>query len=147
MRRIDKPWGHEVIWAETDNYVGKLLHINAGHRLSKQYHMIKEETVYVISGILYNYEDSGSITKILPGNSLHINVGQIHRFGANESSVELIEVSTPYLDDVIRIEDDYKREKSSDGVRSYRQGHPVVTREVAGSSPAAPAKNSKDSGE
>ena len=111
MKKIEKPWGHEIIWAETQEYVGKLLHITAGCRLSKQYHEIKEETVYVISGILYNYEEDGSITKILPGNAFHVNVGQIHRFGAMESNVTLIEVSTPYLDDVIRLEDDYDRSK------------------------------------
>jgi quercetin dioxygenase-like cupin family protein len=110
MRKIEKPWGYEIIWAETNSYVGKVLHINSGHRLSKQYHMIKEETVYVLKGILYNYEDDGSITKVLPGEALHINVGQIHRFGANESSVEIVEVSTPHLADVVRMEDDYERE-------------------------------------
>ncbi len=109
MQRIEKPWGYEIIWAETLDYVGKLLHINAGHRLSKQYHQIKEETVYVLKGVLCNYEDDGSITKVLPGDALHICVGQIHRFGANESYVELIEVSTPYLDDVVRLGDDYGR--------------------------------------
>ena len=87
MRKIDKPWGHEVVWAETEGYVGKLLCINAGHRLSKQYHEKKEETVYVIKGILYNYEADGTITKVYPGQALHINVGQIHRFGANESNI------------------------------------------------------------
>ena len=107
--KIEKPWGYEIIWAHTQDYVGKLLHINSGNRLSKQFHQTKEETVYVISGTLYNYEDSGSIIKITPGNSLHISPGQIHRFGANESSVELIEVSTPHLNDVIRLEDDYER--------------------------------------
>ena len=111
MRKIDKPWGHEVIWAETERYVGKLLCINAGHRLSKQYHEKKEETVYVIKGILYNYEADGTITKVYPGQALHINVGQIHRFGANESNVEVVEVSTPYLDDVVRLEDDYDRKE------------------------------------
>jgi quercetin dioxygenase-like cupin family protein len=109
MRKIEKPWGFEVIWAETDFYVGKLLHIKAGHKLSKQFHKVKEETVYVLEGTLYNYEADGSITKVSSGNSFHINVGQIHRFGANESNVELIEVSTPYLDDVVRLEDDYGR--------------------------------------
>ena len=77
--------------------------------LSKQYHTLKEETIYVLKGILYNYEDNGSITKVKPGESLHINIGQIHRFGANESHVELIEVSTPHLSDVVRLEDDYDR--------------------------------------
>ena len=109
MRRVEKPWGYEDIWAETQGYVGKLLHINAGHRLSKQYHEVKEETVYVIKGTLYNYEEDGSITKITAGKTFHVNVGQIHRFGAAETSVELIEVSTPHLEDVARLEDDYKR--------------------------------------
>tara|TARA_B100000683_G_C12148226_1_gene414837 strand:+ start:255 stop:593 length:339 start_codon:yes stop_codon:yes gene_type:complete len=112
MRKIEKPWGHEVVWAETEGYVGKLLCINAGHRLSKQYHEKKEETVYVIKGILYNYEADGTITKVYPGQALHINVGQIHRFGANESNVEVVEVSTPYLDDVVRLEDDYDRKEN-----------------------------------
>ena len=109
MKKIKKPWGHEIIWAKTNEYVGKLLHINAGHRLSKQYHEVKEETVYILSGVLYNYEDDGSITKVCSGNALHINPGQIHRFGANESAVEVIEVSTSHLDDVVRLEDDYNR--------------------------------------
>ncbi|MAE82003.1 MAG: cupin [Flammeovirgaceae bacterium] len=109
MRRVEKPWGFEIIWAETGDYVGKLLHITAGNRLSKQYHEVKEETVYVLKGVLYNYEADGSITKIMPGNSFHVNVGQVHRFGATESNVELIEVSTPHLNDVVRLEDDYSR--------------------------------------
>tara|TARA_Y100000310_G_scaffold120621_1_gene119374 strand:+ start:2456 stop:2788 length:333 start_codon:yes stop_codon:yes gene_type:complete len=109
IRKIEKPWGYEIVWAETPHYVGKLLHINAGQRLSKQYHQIKEETVYVISGVLYNYDADNIINKFLPGQTLHINPHQIHRFGANESAVELIEVSTPHLDDVIRLEDDYNR--------------------------------------
>ena len=90
MQKIEKPWGYEIIWALTETYAAKILHIAAGHRLSKQYHETKEETVYVLKGTLYNYEDDGSITKITPGNSFHINVGQIHRFGANETYVELI---------------------------------------------------------
>ena len=111
MRKVEKPWGHEIIWAETEKYVGKILHIKAGHRLSKQYHEIKEETVYVLNGILYNYEADGTITKVLSGNAFHINIGQVHRFGACECDVELVEVSTPYLDDVVRLEDDYDRER------------------------------------
>ena len=109
MRRVEKPWGYEIIWAETDGYVGKLLHINAGHRLSKQYHQIKEETVYVLSGILYNYDADDKIQKIHAGESLHVLPHQVHRFGANEAAVEIVEVSTPHLDDVVRLEDDYDR--------------------------------------
>jgi mannose-6-phosphate isomerase-like protein (cupin superfamily) len=109
MRRVEKPWGFEIIWAETSDYVGKLLHINAGHRLSLQYHEIKEETVYVLSGTLYIYDENGNITKLTPGQAFHVKPYQIHRFGANESSVEIMEVSTPHLGDVVRLEDDYQR--------------------------------------
>jgi mannose-6-phosphate isomerase-like protein (cupin superfamily) len=109
MRKVEKPWGYEVVWAETDTYVGKLLHINAGNRLSLQYHRTKEETVYVLSGILYNYDADGKITKFLPGQVYHVKPGTVHRFGANESHVELMEVSTNHLDDVVRLADDYKR--------------------------------------
>jgi len=112
MNKIQKPWGHEIIWAQTSTYVGKILHIKAGNRLSKQYHQIKEETVYVISGILYNYDDCDNIQKFLPGESFHIQPHQVHRFGAGEISVTLVEVSTPHLEDVVRIDDDYGRVNS-----------------------------------
>jgi len=109
VRKVKKPWGYEIVWAETQDYVGKLLHINAGHRLSLQYHKTKEETVYVLSGILYNYDEYGNITKFTKGQTYHVTPGAIHRFGANESHVELMEVSTNHLDDVVRLADDYKR--------------------------------------
>ena len=109
MIKIEKPWGYELIWAHTEEYVGKILHINAGHRLSKQYHLLKEETVYVLKGVLYNYDADDNITKISPGESFHVKPHQVHRFGAVESSVEIVEVSTPHLDDVVRLEDDYSR--------------------------------------
>ena len=107
--KIEKPWGHEIIWAQTKDYVAKVLYIKAGHRLSKQYHQTKEETVYVLQGVLYNCDLEDKIQKILPGESFHVKPNQVHRFYANESSVTIIEVSTPYLDDVVRIEDDYSR--------------------------------------
>tara|TARA_R100000908_G_C3724263_1_gene125916 strand:+ start:242 stop:580 length:339 start_codon:yes stop_codon:yes gene_type:complete len=107
--KIDKPWGYEIIWAQTDDYVGKLLHITAGNRLSRQYHNQKEETVYVIKGTLYNYDKDEVVTRLTPGKSFHVRPGQIHRFAAVESNVEVIEVSTNHLDDVVRLEDDYKR--------------------------------------
>ena len=108
-KRINKPWGYELIWAHTESYVGKLLHINAGHRLSKQYHEEKEETLYVLKGIL-DLELDGSKRHVSPGEFFHIKPGVIHRFAANEADVELMEVSTTQLDDVIRVEDDYNRE-------------------------------------
>lgn len=119
MKKIDKPWGYEIIWAESsgeNGYIGKLLHINSGHQLSKQYHEIKEETILVNSGTLYlstcgtkDNPEEEKITKLFPGNTFHISPGFIHRFIANESHVELIEVSTKELDDVVRLEDDYNR--------------------------------------
>ena len=77
---------------------------------SKQYHEVKEETLYVLSGVLTNYDEHGTPWKILPGESFHVKPGQVHRFAADSCSVEVIEVSTPHLDDVIRLEDDYSRE-------------------------------------
>lgn len=108
-RVVAKPWGEEVIWAETDGYVGKIIRINAGHRLSLQYHEVKEETVFVVSGTLYVYDGDGNISKLSPGESFHVIPGQVHRFGANESNVEIVEVSTPHLNDVVRLSDDYNR--------------------------------------
>jgi len=109
MKRIEKPWGYEVIWTETEHYVGKLLYINPDHRLSKQYHEIKEETVYVLSGLLYNWDKDDLPTIYPPGTSVHIRPQQVHRFGAKDEPVELIEVSTPHLTDVVRLDDDYSR--------------------------------------
>lgn len=111
-QKIDKPWGYEEIWAKTDDYVGKIIVINAGQRLSKQYHEKKAETVLVIEGILLNYDEHDEIKKYCPGESLHISPGQIHRFGAPPGRyVKIIEVSTNHLSDVVRLEDDYGRKK------------------------------------
>tara|TARA_R100001163_G_C5056632_1_gene193073 strand:- start:336 stop:668 length:333 start_codon:yes stop_codon:yes gene_type:complete len=110
MRIVEKPWGFELIWAETENYVGKMLHINPKQRLSLQYHNIKEETVYVTQGVLLNYTDEESPPMRIPaGQSFHVEPNQVHRFAAGKEFVEFMEVSTPHLDDVVRIADDYKR--------------------------------------
>ena len=113
MRKIEKPWGYEEIWAETDKYVGKILTILPGHRLSLQYHEKKEETVYVMSGQLHVWlsEDDSNKLILNQGTVYHVKPNQIHRFGSPKGNVftRLIEVSTPELDDVIRIKDDYKR--------------------------------------
>ena len=112
-RRIDKPWGHELIWAHTDRYVGKLLVIEAGQQLSLQYHEQKDESIYVLSGRLrleLENDDGEIVTEELaPGAHRRIRAGRRHRFGASEHT-ELMEVSTPELDDVVRLEDDYGRE-------------------------------------
>jgi len=115
-RRVDKPWGHELIWVLTDRYCGKVIVIETGRRLSLQYHERKDESVYVISGRLRLHleDDAGLMTvrELGPGDSARVPVGRRHRFEAAER-VELIEVSTPELDDVIRVEDDFGREGTS----------------------------------
>jgi mannose-6-phosphate isomerase len=111
---IDKPWGWEKLWAHTDQYVGKILHIKEGRQLSRQYHEKKEETIYVLSGALILEIGQGQdmITKrIEREGTYHIEPGVIHRFRAekNRQPVVLLEVSTPELNDVVRLEDDYDR--------------------------------------
>ena len=112
-KRTEKPWGYEILWSHTDHYAGKVIHINAGHRLSLQYHEQKNESVLVLSGPLLLHIDRGAEARIIelaPGESYDISVGDIHRFAAPaDTDVEIIEVSTPELEDVIRLEDDYRR--------------------------------------
>ena len=112
--RIEKPWGYELIWAHTSQYVGKILSINRGKRLSFQYHREKEETLLLNKGrveLEVEGKDPGRHKIVLkPGDTYHIPPGLKHRMTALEDS-EMIEVSTPQLDDVVRIEDDYDRVK------------------------------------
>tara|TARA_Y100000114_G_C11683776_1_gene289956 strand:- start:538 stop:870 length:333 start_codon:yes stop_codon:yes gene_type:complete len=106
---VKKPWGHEIRWAVNDKYLGKILHINAGSRLSLQYHEQKDETIYVLDGTAI-IELDGRTHTLYQGESLRIDPGQVHRFCApQETHVRLIEVSTPEIDDVVRVEDDYGR--------------------------------------
>jgi mannose-6-phosphate isomerase len=115
-RTVPKPWGHELIWALTDRYCGKILVIEAGRRLSLQRHERKDESIYVMSGrmLLYLEDDAGKVaaTELRPGDGAHVPIGRIHRYEAIER-VELLEVSTPEIDDVIRLEDDFGREGTS----------------------------------
>ncbi len=112
IERVEKPWGYELIWAHTESYVGKLLHINAGEALSYQYHREKDETILVLAGALTLHvsEDDGpaEIVELSKGESFHIRPGLRHRFEARQE-VELVEVSTPQLEDVVRLEDRYGR--------------------------------------
>jgi quercetin dioxygenase-like cupin family protein len=115
MRRVDKPWGHEIIWAETAKYVGKLLHIKAGQKLSRQYHEIKEETLYVQSGTMIlevGPADAIETRRMGPGDVFHVLPRTIHRM-VGETDVDVMEVSTPELHDVVRLEDVYGREGTS----------------------------------
>jgi quercetin dioxygenase-like cupin family protein len=111
IRRVEKPWGHEIIYAHTERYAGKILFIRAGERLSLQFHRRKEETIYVLSGALeFVVEEAGKlVTRILaPGEAFHIPPGVRHRMIARVDT-EVAEVSSPELDDVVRLEDVYGR--------------------------------------
>jgi mannose-6-phosphate isomerase len=111
---VEKPWGYEIIWAHTERYVGKILHINKGESLSYQYHVVKDETIRLLSGALeMDIETSGERGKLrlLPGESLHIIPRMKHRMIAIEDC-DVLEVSTPELDDVVRLEDRYGRADS-----------------------------------
>ncbi len=111
-RRVDKPWGYEIVWAHTERYVGKILHLRKGEALSFQYHRVKEETLRLLSGRLRletQTEGREREARILePGDGAHVPAGLRHRMEAIEDC-DVIEVSTPELDDVVRLEDRYGR--------------------------------------
>ncbi len=115
-RRVDKPWGHEMIWAWTDRYVGKILVIETGKRLSLQHHETKDEWVHVLDGrlMLWLENDAGEVEQreLGPGEGAHVGTRRVHRYEALETC-RLIEVSTPELHDVVRLEDDFGREGTS----------------------------------
>jgi len=110
---VPKPWGHETIWARTDRYVGKILHVRAGESLSLQYHRVKEETMRVLAGVVsleVGSDDGPRRTiRLGPGDGWHLPPGTRHRVTAIEEA-DVLEVSTPELDDVVRLEDRYGRE-------------------------------------
>lgn len=114
---VQKPWGHEVIWAKTDRYVGKILHIAAGHALSVQYHNKKDETVYLLSGELIYWVKLGEHEelrdmKLKVGDAFRITPGTVHYMQA-VTDCDVLEASTPELDDVVRLEDRYGRQGTS----------------------------------
>jgi mannose-6-phosphate isomerase-like protein (cupin superfamily) len=112
VTKVEKPWGHELIWAHTDRYVGKILHINAGEELSLQYHERKDETIYVLRGRMVflvgaEGEELREVT-LEEGQSFRVQPGTRHRMKA-VTDCDLLEASTPELDDVVRLEDRYGR--------------------------------------
>lgn len=113
VKRIEKPWGYELIWAHTERYVGKVLHIRAGHKLSWQYHEIKDETIHVLSGLVdLETEAEGDphrVVRLHPGQSVHVEPLRRHRLIAVEDC-DLLEASTSELADVVRLADDYGRQ-------------------------------------
>ena len=118
-RKVEKPWGHEIWWARTERYVGKLLHVRKGESLSLQYHRVKDETILLQAGrLLFETGPSGGEgplrkVEMKPGDVFHITPGTLHRMTGLEDC-DIIEVSTPELDDVVRLEDRYGRAGTSE---------------------------------
>ena len=116
VRVVPKPWGHEIIWAHTDRYVGKILHIKAGHELSIQYHNRKDETVHLLRGeLIYKVKPEGGElqdVKLRVGESYRITPLTVHQMIA-VTDCDVLEASTPDLDDVVRLSDRYGREGTS----------------------------------
>lgn len=112
IRKVEKPWGYELIFALTDRYAGKILHVNAGEALSLQYHELKDETLYMAQGEveLVVEEDSALVRRTLrAGEAYRIRPFIRHRMIAGGDGCDIIEVSTPELEDVVRLEDRYGR--------------------------------------
>jgi mannose-6-phosphate isomerase len=111
-RKVEKPWGYELIYAETKKYAGKVIFVRKGEQLSLQYHKIKDETMYLYRGLaqldIQDAKGQSKVIKLCPGESYHIEPGCRHRVIAVEDC-EILEVSTPELDDVVRLEDKYGR--------------------------------------
>lgn len=109
---VPKPWGHELIWARTERYVGKILHIKAGEALSLQFHRVKDETIMLLSGrmqlVFFEDGEAPRSRELAPHEPFHIPPGLRHRMIALEDT-DVLEVSTPELDDVVRLEDRYGR--------------------------------------
>ncbi len=110
--RVEKPWGYEILWASTDRYVGKILHINAGQLLSLQYHVQKHESIYVLRGrmIFRSRDAQGALAErmMIAGEAQQVPTGLVHQFEALEET-DVLEASTPHLDDVVRLQDRYGR--------------------------------------
>lgn len=112
-RRVEKPWGHELIWALSEHYCGKLLFVKAGHSLSLQFHTAKDESWYVQEGraeleLRAPGEESRSAQVVGPGAAFRLRPGTVHRIRALADTV-VLEVSTPHLEDVVRLADEYGR--------------------------------------
>jgi mannose-6-phosphate isomerase-like protein (cupin superfamily) len=119
-KKVDKPWGHELWWARTDRYVGKILHVRRGESLSLQYHNVKDETILIQSGTLL-FETRPAADSAAPlerfelaaGDVFRITPGTVHRM-TGITDCDVVEVSTPELEDVVRLEDRYGRAGTSE---------------------------------
>jgi mannose-6-phosphate isomerase len=125
VRRVEKPWGYELIYAHTDRYVGKVLHVDAGHALSLQYHERKDETLFLTEGeVELQVEENGQLvtTVLRAGEAYRITPFTRHRLVAGASGCDILEVSTPDLDDVVRLEDRYGRVDAQQPAASSARG-------------------------
>jgi len=112
VRKVDKPWGYELIFAHTEKYAGKILHVDAGQALSLQYHEQKDETLYLLKGQYdLTLEENGELNTrtVVEGEVFHVTPGTRHRMVGGPEGCDIIEVSTPELEDVVRLEDRYGR--------------------------------------
>ena len=110
--RVEKPWGYEIWFAHTEQYVGKIIHINEGAKLSLQYHEEKDETVYCYQGeAIFVYEEEGMLKEAIlaPGQSFHVVPTQKHRLIGGKGGCDILEASTSQVHDVVRLQDDYGR--------------------------------------
>ena len=111
-RRVEKPWGHELIWADTDKYVGKIIHVISGEALSVHYHEVKDETLFLLEGCLILQAGSSPSElveyEMVAGQCFRVRAATVHRMIAR-TDCDIMEVSTPHLGDVVRLEDRYGR--------------------------------------
>lgn len=111
-RKVEKPWGYELIWAETDDYVGKILHVQAGEALSLQYHEVKDETLHLLRGTMKFWVapvgDELEEVVLAEGESFRVPPRTVHRMEA-VTDCDILEASTAHLDDVVRLRDRYGR--------------------------------------
>jgi quercetin dioxygenase-like cupin family protein len=131
LTRVEKPWGWELWWAHTERYVGKILHINRGAALSYQFHRKKDETIYMLKGELaLEFAPGGGRVQrrtLRPGDALHIRPGDHHRMTAI-TPCDVLEASTPEVDDVVRLEDRYGRADTSLATGAVRSGAAACAR-------------------
>ncbi|HTI37830.1 MAG TPA: hypothetical protein VL484_09745 [Vicinamibacterales bacterium] len=114
VTKVEKPWGYELHWAKTERYVGKLIHVNAGHALSLQYHNLKDETIFLWTGrMLFEIKEDDRLVarEMVPGQAVHVTPKTVHRMTAI-TDCDIFEVSTPELHDVVRLEDRYGRQST-----------------------------------
>lgn len=132
IKIVKKPWGEEVWFAQTENYAGKILKINKGHRYSLQYHERKIETQYLYKGkVKFTYgmnEDDLKEIVLLPGDKIDVVPPMIHRVEAVEDS-EIFEVSTPELDDVVKLHDDYGRSGKGNNFENDARLHQTIRKQ------------------